>query len=73
MLPRGSVIHWKVSYDNSAENPHNPSDPPVAVDGGSGATDEADALLLEMEPAAGTNAVAWRKAIETASLPGGAK
>jgi hypothetical protein len=73
MLPRGSVIHWKVSYDNSAENPHNPSDPPVAVRGGSGATDEADALLLEMEPAAGTNAVAWRKAIETASPPGGAK
>jgi hypothetical protein len=26
-----------------------------------------------MEPAAGTNAVAWRKAIETASPPGGAK
>jgi mono/diheme cytochrome c family protein len=66
MLPRGSVIHWKVSYDNSAENPHNPNDPPVAVHGGSGATDEADGLMLEMEPAAGTNSAAWRKAIEGA-------
>jgi mono/diheme cytochrome c family protein len=67
MLPRGSVIHWKVSYDNSAENPHNPSDPPVAVHGGIGAGDETDALLLEMEPAAGTNAAVWRKAIEPAA------
>jgi mono/diheme cytochrome c family protein len=67
MLPRGSVIHWKVSYDNSAENPHNPSDPPIAMHGGIGAADETDALLLEMEPAAGTNADAWRKAIESAA------
>jgi mono/diheme cytochrome c family protein len=67
ILPRGSVIHWKVGYDNSAENPHNPSDPPVAVHAGTGAADEADALLLEMEPAAGTNAVVWRKAIEAAA------
>jgi mono/diheme cytochrome c family protein len=66
MLPRGSVIHWKVSYDNSASNPHNPSDPPVAVHAGIGAADEADALLLEMEPSAGTNVAVWRKAIETA-------
>jgi hypothetical protein len=72
-LPRGSVIHWKVSYDNSAENPHNPNDPPVAVHGGSGATDETDALLLEMEAPAGMNAAAWRKATETASPPGAAK
>jgi mono/diheme cytochrome c family protein len=65
-LPRGSIIHWKANYDNSAENPHNPNDPPVAVHGGTGATDEADALLLEMEPAAGTDSAAWRKAVESA-------
>lgn len=72
-LPRGSMIHWKVSYDNSAENPHNPSDPPAAVHAGGEATDETDALLLEMVPPAGTNAAAWRKAIETASPPDAAK
>jgi predicted CXXCH cytochrome family protein len=66
-LPRGSVIHWKVSYDNSAENPHNPSDPPVTAHGGVGAADETDALLVEVEPAAGTNAAAWRKAMEAAT------
>jgi mono/diheme cytochrome c family protein len=65
LLPRGTVIHWKVSYDNSAGNPHNPSDPPVAVHGGAGAADETDALMLEMEPAAGANAAAWRKALES--------
>jgi hypothetical protein len=67
MLPKGSVIHWKVSYDNSAENPHNPSDPPVAVHGGIGAADETDALLLEMEPPAGTNSTLWRKTMEAAA------
>ncbi len=67
MLPKGTIIHWKVSYDNSAENPHNPSDPPVAVHGGIGAADETDALLLEMEPPAGTNAMVWRKIMEAAA------
>jgi hypothetical protein len=67
LLPKGSVIHWKVSYDNSAENPHNPSDPPVAAHAGVGVADETDALLLEMEPAAGTNAAVWRKAMEAAA------
>ena len=72
-LPRGSVIHWKVSYDNSAENPHNPSDPPVAVHAGGETTDETDALLLEMVPPSGANAATWRKAIEAASRPAAAK
>jgi mono/diheme cytochrome c family protein len=66
LLPKGSVIHWTISYDNSAENPHNPSDPAVAVHGGTGPADETDALLLEMEAAAGTNTVTWRKAMESA-------
>jgi hypothetical protein len=64
LLPKGSVIHWTISYDNSAENPHNPSDPAVTVHGGTGPADETDALLMEMEPAAGTSAVTWRKAME---------
>ncbi len=72
-LPRGSVIHWKVSYDNSAQNPHNPSDPPVAVHAGGEATDETDALLLEMVPPTGANAATWRKEIDAASPPAAAK
>lgn len=63
VLPKGSVIHWKVMYDNSAENPHNPSDPPATVHGGTDAKDEADAVMLEAEPPAGVNAAVWRKAV----------
>ena len=65
-LPKGSIIHWKVTYDNSAENPHNPSDPPATVHGGTGAKDEADTLMLEAEPPAGVSAAVWRKALEAA-------
>ncbi len=46
-LPKGATLHWRVVYDNSSENPHNPSDPPETVHGGPGAKDEADAVLLE--------------------------
>ena len=70
VLPKGSVIHWKVTYDNSAENPHNPSDPPATVHGGADAKDEADALLLEAEPPAGVNAALWRKAMDGVSAAG---
>jgi hypothetical protein len=70
VLPRGSVIHWKVTYDNSAENPHNPSDPPATVRGGSDARDEADALMLEAEPAAGVNAALWRKSMDAQNMAG---
>ena len=64
LLPKGSVIHWRVDYDNSAENPHNPSDPPAAVHGGVDAKDEADALLLEVLLPAGMKTAAWRKALD---------
>jgi hypothetical protein len=63
VLPKGSVIHWKVTYDNSAENPHNPSDPPATVHGGVDAKDEVDAVMLEAEPPAGVNTAVWRKAM----------
>jgi hypothetical protein len=68
VLPKGSVIHWKVTYDNSAENPHNPSDPPATVHGGSDAKDEADALMLEAEPAVGVSAALWRKAMDAQNM-----
>lgn len=55
LLPKGSVVHWKVVYNNSAENPHNPSDPPAEVHAGPTAKDEADAILLETSGAASTS------------------
>ncbi len=64
LLPKGSVVHWKVDYDNSAENPHNPNDPPAAVHGGGNPKDEADALMLEVLPPAGVQAETWRKVLD---------
>ena len=39
-LPKGSEIKLEAFYDNSAQNPHNPSSPPRAVGWGEETTDE---------------------------------
>ncbi len=62
-LPAGSVVHWSYVYDNSAGNPHNPSDPPETAHAGNGPKDEVNALMLELLPPTGADAVAWRKAM----------
>lgn len=49
-LPAGSTIHMDWSFDNSAQNPHNPSSPPKHVTYGPSSTDEMAELILEIEP-----------------------
>lgn len=49
-LPAGSTIHMDWSFDNSAQNPHNPSSPPKHVRFGPASTDEMAELILEVEP-----------------------
>lgn len=49
-LPKGSTVHMDWSFDNSAENPHNPSATPVHVRYGPQSTDEMAELILEIEP-----------------------
>ena len=49
-LPKGSVIHMDYRYDNSAENPRNPSSPPKRVTYGPNSADEMAELILELEP-----------------------
>lgn len=66
-LPAGSVVHWKYVYDNSSENPHNPSDPPVAAHEGTGPKDEEAGLMLELLPPPGADAAAWRMSMTTRS------
>jgi hypothetical protein len=39
-LPKGSVVHVEAEYDNSDDNPHNPSSPPRQVRWGEQTTDE---------------------------------
>lgn len=43
-LPKGTVITSEIVWDNSAENPRNPSSPPVRVLWGEGSTDEMGAV-----------------------------
>lgn len=47
-LPKGTVIRGEVTWDNSAANPRNPSDPPVRVRWGEGSTDEMGSIGLRV-------------------------
>ena len=40
VLPAGATIHARIRYDNSADNPRNPSNPPKRVFWGQGSEDE---------------------------------
>lgn len=50
LLPRGTVLHMKYTYDNSATNPHNPNWPPVRVRAGNRSVDEMSHLWLQVLP-----------------------
>lgn len=39
-VPKGSILESMVTYDNTVDNPHNPSNPPKEVRAGEGTTDE---------------------------------
>lgn len=52
-LPRGTTVSMRFSYDNSTDNPSNPSDPPRRVLGGNRATDEMAHLWLQVVPRGG--------------------
>jgi mono/diheme cytochrome c family protein len=43
-LPKGALIRTTLTYDNSAANPRNPSNPPVHVRWGEGSTDEMGSI-----------------------------
>jgi tetratricopeptide (TPR) repeat protein len=49
-LPAGTVISMEYTYDNSAENPHNPSRPPRRVTFGERTDDEMAELWLQVVP-----------------------
>ena len=51
-LPKDSVIHMRYHYDNSADNPRNPNNPPKRVRSGNRATDEMGHLWLQILPRA---------------------
>lgn len=47
-LPKGTVLHSKLVYDNSTDNPRNPSNPPKRVKWGEQTTDEMGSLILRL-------------------------
>ncbi len=47
-LPKGTVLHTRIVYDNTAENPRNPSSPPKHVKWGEQTTDEMGSVTLRM-------------------------
>src|SRR5207244_10749091 len=49
-LPKGATISFQYSYDNSADNPRNPSQPPRRVTYGPNSTAEMPELLLAVLP-----------------------
>jgi thiol-disulfide isomerase/thioredoxin/mono/diheme cytochrome c family protein len=63
-LPKGTVIHADVTWDNSAGNPRNPSDPPVRVRWGEATTDEMGQVNFLMVAADETNTGQLRQAIQ---------
>jgi Flp pilus assembly protein TadD/mono/diheme cytochrome c family protein len=50
LLPKGTVLHMKYTYDNSSTNPHNPHTPPVRVRAGNRSEDEMGHLWLQVLP-----------------------
>jgi tetratricopeptide (TPR) repeat protein len=52
-LPRGTVVSMHYTYDNSAQNPRNPSHPPRRVTNGDRSTDEMAHLWLQILPRGG--------------------
>ena len=49
-LPRGSVLHMRIAYDNSEGNVRNPSHPPKRVRAGNRSTDEMGHLWVQVLP-----------------------
>lgn len=47
-LPKGATVTMRYTFDNSADNPRNPTIPPVRVAFGGGSKDEMASLTLEV-------------------------
>jgi len=65
-LPKGSVVHMRYHYDNSAENARNPNSPPLRVRAGNRSADEMGHLWLQVLPRAEAGEPDARMALERA-------
>jgi hypothetical protein len=63
-LPKGTRLDAEIHWDNSAENPHNPSNPPVKVTWGEQSKDEMGSVSLIGVPRDQSDYAAFRAALE---------
>jgi len=49
-LPAGTTVAMRITYDNSANNPRNPHNPPMRVRGGNRSADEMGHVWLQVLP-----------------------
>ena len=47
-LPKDTKLHVRMTYDNSADNPHNPTSPPRRIRWGKESTDEMGSITLQV-------------------------
>ncbi|HEX4646937.1 MAG TPA: hypothetical protein VH598_15145, partial [Verrucomicrobiae bacterium] len=45
-LPKGTKLQSEIHWDNSADNPHNQSNPPIHIEWGEGSKDEMGSISL---------------------------
>jgi hypothetical protein len=64
-LPRGTRLDAEVHWDNSASNPRNPSNPPVAVAWGEQSKDEMGSVSLIAVPRVASDYAALESAIRS--------
>jgi hypothetical protein len=63
-LPKGTVLHGEVIWDNSADNVRNPHQPPVRVEWGEGTTDEMGSVRFAMTAADEKETPVLQKAVK---------
>jgi len=63
-VPAGSMLHMRWTFDNSADNPRNPSSPPVRVTYGSRSVDEMADLVVQTLPRSREGAIRLQRAVD---------
>lgn len=61
-LPKGTIVSFRYTYDNSTNNPRNPSTPPVRVRAGMRSSDEMAHLQLQVQVEHDADVATLRKA-----------
>ena len=63
VLPAGTTLSMRFTYDNSADNPRNPSDPPQRVRAGNRSSEEMAHLQLQVRPRRAADLVLLRESL----------